>query len=512
MPSAIFSAPVAVMLALLGGTLPDVMPGARPPGSIDPDLAVSIPATSAGKQLRWVLRGLNGEDAGDVGSHFTDSFLERVTAEDVTKELSEIRTELYKNKKVRAVQVAEGDRDDTLTAVISAKGTQRYLSVFIIVDDKSGKIAGLRFEPAGGDGGGETPQRGGSWDEVDAAMDDMQGDISFGCYEIVPRDKANPAGELVLMDIAAKNENRALAIGSSFKLYVLGALAEDVVAGRAKWDEELVIEERLKSLPSGTMQLKPSGSKASIETFALNMISISDNTAADHLLARVGRDRVQAYTNAMNDNVARNVPFLSTREMFVLKLSKDQTLPDRYLEADDAAQRAMLEAGGDVYTQEPDLEAASEWGEPRFIDGVEWFASAKQLATAMMRLRQLEQQPGNEPLSRVMRKNPGLALDTDLWKSVAFKGGSEPGVINMTWLLERDDGRWYVFSVGQNDKAQNIDQSEFNRLCYKGLGVLADDGRKKAEPTTPVPVPVPPAKDPFMDTGDEPTEPVDDGT
>ena len=150
----------------------------RPPEEAEP--AVAVPATSAGKQLRWVLRALSGENEGetaaDVAGHFTDLFLESITAEDVIGELTSIRNEVFKQKKVRAVMVNEGERDDTLTAVIAAKSLKRYLSVFIIVDDKTGKIAGLRFEPAGGEGGGETPTRGGSWDEMDAAMEEMGDD------------------------------------------------------------------------------------------------------------------------------------------------------------------------------------------------------------------------------------------------------------------------------------------------------------------------------------------------
>lgn len=506
-----------VMLTLVAASLEPARAHARPPEGTQ-DAAVSLPSTTAGKQLRWVLRVMNEEEDDRspeaAASRMTDAFLERVSGQDVLTELAAIRKDVYDNKKVRAISVDQGERDDTMTAVLSAKGTQRYLSVFIIVDDKSGKIAGLRFEPAGGSGGGETPapESGGSWQDMDKAMDEMQGDISFGCYEVVPRDPAKPAGELVLMDIAARNEYRVLAVASTFKLYVLGALAEDVAAGKHAWTDELAIQEAAKSLPSGRMQLLPAGTTKPLEEFATGMISISDNTAADHLIRLLTRERVEAYTNALNDNTGRNTPFLTTREAFALKLAADAALQEKFTDADDQAQRAMLAPGGELADLVPDLEQASDWGEPRLIESAEWFASAKQLAHAFMRLRQLEQDPRNEPLGRIMRKNPGLALDKSVWTSVAFKGGSEPGVLNMTWLLQRDDGRWYIFSVGQNDHARNIEQEEFNRLCYRGLAILAQDGRKQETPA-PTPRPAsPPRPDPFMDTGDQPVPPVDDGT
>lgn len=37
------------------------------------------------------------------------------------------------------------------------------------------------------------------------------------------------------------------------------------------------------------------------------------------------------------------------------------------------------------------------------------------------------------------------------WNYVGFKGGSEPGVMNVTLLLQRKDGNWFVIAATVND-------------------------------------------------------------
>jgi hypothetical protein len=318
----------------------------------------------------------------------------------------------------------------------------------------------------------------GGWGEFEKSLDDFPGIKSYGVYELVPRDAKEPVKQLELMPLAGHDEDRVLAIGSTFKLYVLGALAEEVAAGRASWDEPLAIREEWKSLPSGRMQLEEAGKTFPISRHAELMISISDNTAADHLLRRVGRERVEAFTNALNDNTARNTPFLATRELFVLKLHNNPGEVLAYMNAGAAERREMLDEG--VFAGlAPDLTRVGEWDKPRHIDTLEWFASAKDCCRAMARLRELEGLPGMEPMGKAMRLNPGLALDRKRWSKVAFKGGSEPGVLNMTWLLERSDGKWYVMSVGWNNPSDVLDEKPFYELCYQGLDLLARDGAEK---------------------------------
>ena len=113
-----------------------------------------------------------------------------------------------------------------------------------------------------------------------------------------------------------------LAVASAFKLYVLGALAQAVAEGRASWQEQLAISNEHKSLPSGGMGALAAGTRRSLRYFAEQMISVSDNTAADHLIARLGRGAVEKQLVALGNHTATlDEPFLTTREIFALKLA-----------------------------------------------------------------------------------------------------------------------------------------------------------------------------------------------
>jgi len=77
-----------------------------------------------------------------------------------------------------------------------------------------------------------------------------------------------------------------------------------------------------------------------------------------------------------------------------------------------------------------------------------------------------------EPLSRAIRINPGVPLDAAAWKSVAFKGGSEPGVLNLTFLMERADGRWFTLSAGWNNPEKAVEEARLIALVRAGVKIL----------------------------------------
>ncbi len=65
------------------------------------------------------------------------------------------------------------------------------------------------------------------------------------------------------------------------------------------------------------------------------MISISDNTAADMLIEAATREACEAaLVTQGNSDPERTMPFLTTRELFTLKLSDDQALLTAYIDAD----------------------------------------------------------------------------------------------------------------------------------------------------------------------------------
>jgi hypothetical protein len=56
---------------------------------------------------------------------------------------------------------------------------------------------------------------------------------------------------------------------------------------------------------------------------------------------------------------------------------------------------------------------------------------------------------------------------------VAFKGGSEPGVLSFTWLLERADGHDFVLSIVLNDGTHGIDTAGAVTVAQGAVDLLA---------------------------------------
>ena len=183
--------------------------------------------------------------------------------------------------------------------------------------------------------------------------------------------------------VIERNADTPLALGSAFKLYILAALAEDVKAGRRKWSDVVPLTE--KSYPSGQMQDWPEGSPVTLHTLASMMMSISDNTATDQLIAVLGRKRIlKLMADSGHSNPAANDPFLTTRELFILK-TMDPAFLDRWRartpDAITAAEVLMETANPSL----DEVNAAFAHG-PKAID-IEWFASSADLARLMAHMR-----------------------------------------------------------------------------------------------------------------------------
>jgi beta-lactamase class A len=243
--------------------------------------------------------------------------------------------------------------------------------------------------------------------------------------------------------------DQVLAVASSFKLAVLEALRQQIEAGQRRWSDTVALRPEWKSLPTGTMQNEPDGTQISLERYATQMISISDNTATDALIHIVGRGEIERLS-------PRNRPFLTTREAFVLKNPQNQVWLERYRAASPAQRAALLPQLANLPL--PSVEVFA--GGPVAID-VEWFFSTRELCDLMGRVHALP----------MMSLNPGLANPAD-WQRVAFKGGSEPGVLNLTtWLLGRD-GRQFCVSATWNNPQARLDESQFFLLYTSLLGTL----------------------------------------
>jgi len=274
-----------------------------------------------------------------------------------------------------------------------------------------------------------------------------------------------------LQTVHALYPDRAGAIGSAFKLYVLGALGEAIDAGKASWSEEFAIRNSWKSIPSGEMQNEPAGKRFTLRRYAGQMIAISDNTAADHLIGRLGRGAVEKELVRLgNHSAKRNVPLLTTREMVVLKLNAPASLRKKYTQAG-SAERQRLLARVDAIPLA--WKGAGVWTSPQAIDTIEWFASPSDLNRAMVGLARLSHTPRSAPIRSILSKNPGVSVDTKVWRYVGYKGGSEPGVLSLAFYLERRDGRVFVLSMVLNDYKHDIGEPSSINTVTAAIGLLA---------------------------------------
>ena len=186
------------------------------------------------------------------------------------------------------------------------------------------------------------------------------------------------------------------------------------------------------------------GSPITINTLSAFMIAKSDNTATEALMDILGDQALQEFSGS-------NGIVLSPNQAFKLKFSEDANLVQSYAESSKDQQEEML----------VDLDTASlpdrvTWNNPIAIDTVEWFYSTRELCQMM------EQVQGHP----VMTINSGVA-NPENWNHVAFKGGSEPGVLNLTTWLESEKSSFCV-SLTQNDTASALDEDAATSL-YSGI-------------------------------------------
>lgn len=291
---------------------------------------------------------------------------------------------------------------------------------------------------------------------VFAEMVGLPGEVSLAAARL---EEEGPA------DFLTQKADRPLAIGSAFKLFVLAELVRSVKAGERRWSD--VVPLGRPSLPSGLVQDWPRGSPITLHSLAALMISRSDNSATDTLLGVLGRDKVERLLPALGIRAPeRNRPFLSTREAFALKLG-DPALLQRWKGADEAGRRALLPLLERV--DAATLDPSRLGGRPAEIAAVEWFASPADLVRTLDWLRRNGDRTALELLAINPGLGPALAREFDY---LGFKGGSEAGVLNLSFLLEARSGRWLAVSATWNDETKALDEPRFVALMTRLVSLM----------------------------------------
>lgn len=382
---------------------------------------------------------VNGELAPD--DIFTDGFLRAVPPEQLAAISQQLTGQFGAAIAVESLAPPEGTR-----ASLAIRMERAIAKGGIAIDPSdSDKISELLFQ---------------TFEPIDDSADKIEADLAALPGEVTwwfgPLDDLQPP-------IMARGAGDQMALGSTFKLYVLATLAREVAEGKRSWSDVVQMGEP-RSFPSGQMQDWPADTSVTLETLATMMISISDNTATDALIRVLGRDTVyQTLVASGHSEPELNNPFMMTREMFLLKAGPASRL-NTYQMVDAAGRTQILGTIEDTPLTLNEVGAAFSGG-PIALD-VEWFASAADLAALFAYMRETADPRAFE----VMAVNPSMPSQVEAkWAYAGYKGGSEPGVLNLTWLLTDADGLDRALVLSWTNTEANLNEDALELIAQRIL-------------------------------------------
>jgi beta-lactamase class A len=462
MPSTPRTAPARTALAALALTTAALLAGctgspgapvgtpAASAASTGSPTAVALPETPVGEHAAWVIESISAEptEPDQIEGQATERLSPSVASQLTPAQLAEVFTGLRASGPwvPTSVQSAEGQ---ALVTIVDRDGQKLDLQLSL---DGEELINGILFSPSAAD---RVPAT--SWQELDDTIAQFASDTT-----LVVTDVASGERILEATSPGQGDADESKPSGSMFKLYVLGAVADAVAAGTLAWETPLTLTDAVKSLPSGELRNEPSGTVVTVQDAAAAMISESDNTATDLLIATVGPEAVErSFADLGHHDPAENTPLLTTRALFELGWGSPSSAAE-WASADADGRRALL-AG--LPTGLLDVDAAAVTT-PVWEQGLDWFTTPDDLVAVHRGLQQKAAAPTGAPVREILAMNPGLGEDTtgsDAWSYIAFKGGSSVGVLAGSWYLERSDGRAFTISIqgSSDDPAELTDQALF---------------------------------------------------
>lgn len=399
-----------------------------------------LPDTAAGQQLAWLLEYAN--QPGNVGEAEIAEHFTTVTDGQLTGARTQARRYAERLAPVSLLALDVLNPQLLLARVETPAGEHRIL---LEVDEDTRRIKRLMVLKLYS-----------SFAAIDTAI-----------QWVAPRTQLLVAelDDAACRPLHAVNAGERLAIASTFKLYILRALVDAITDGSASWDELMAISEAWKSPFGGALADAPVGQLLTLRTLAERMITVSDNTAADHLLHRVGSERVEAVMPA------GNAPVLATRELFLLWLHPDEG--DAYLALAESGRRDFLGTLADRWAELRD----EVWLNKAYpFERLGWFASAEELCALMGALAwSARTSPEAAPVLKLLARD---SHRDPRWTYVGYKGGGLRDVYSLAWLLRRDDDRWFVLIIGVNDpRGRKIDRSAVDAFAWSAFDLMADIDR-----------------------------------
>ncbi len=437
----------AAMTVALAAGLVTASPIARAQSA--PPAAAVVPVPALGERAGQLITLLNG--GGDSAALFGPDFLAQVPEAQVRAIAGQLHERLGK-----AVAVAAIDPVKPNAARIRITYERGIVSMNLAVEAAApNRIIGLLIT-------GTTAAEA----TLDAVVAALKAEPGLTGFTLARLGDGAPVAALAL------DAERPAAIGSAFKLAILAELIRATNAGERHWDDLVTLDG--SPLPGGLYTAKPAGTKVPLRELSEKMISVSDNSATDILLALVGRTKVEAMLPVIGwHDAARNRPMLSTLDMFKLKGLQGGALERRWATLDEKGKRALL--AGDIAAAplsaiDPQL---FRDGKPLMLE-LEWFASAADMVRTMDWIRRNTERGAGAEARRILAINSGVGPAAAAnWAYIGYKGGSEPGVICMNFLLQAKDGGWYALSASRNDPAASVDEGRFVALMTRAVELAA---------------------------------------
>lgn len=261
------------------------------------------------------------------------------------------------------------------------------------------------------------------------------------------------------------NSNARIALGSEFKLYILHYLNQQILNSKLNWSDKLKIQEEIKSLPSGILQNYPDGTELTLNQIASLMIAISDNTATDHLINFLSKENIESSMIGFNSYLDENTPLLSTMDMFRFR-TLDSTQVNKYMNLPVKQKRIYLESLKHELSRNDVATKLANWDQPKDIQKVEWFANVNDICSVVQDIQ--TQAVSNSAILDILSNNVPFVWieDNPSFEYIGYKGGSEPGVLTMTFLVKTKSHKWGCISMGINNDKQSLNENQIADLFH----------------------------------------------
>lgn len=405
--------------------------------------AQATPATPLDLRIGQLVPILNGK--APLEDFFTPSFLAAVPPAQF-KAISDSFTRQYGS----AVAISAVQKYGPNSAVLQVEYEKAIATIEITVESVApGKVAGLLAKGFA--------LKGDSIEKIKADFAALPGKSGFVVQKL---------GDDRVVTTHSANAESQFATGSTFKLYVLAELASQVAAGERRWSD--VVPIGVRNFSSSATQNWPLDTPVTLQTLATWMISVSDNAATDALMRELGREAIEGKLASIGHSAPdKALPMLTTVEAFALK--SNPALRQRFEKASEAGQRDLLAAERAALSFAA-IDMSHMGSGPNAIETIEWFASPKDTALLLNNLRRLDNQTARD----IMAVNSGIGpAAAAKWRYLGYKGGSEPGVISMSFLAQSKAGQWYAISGSWNNPAKEVDNNAFAALMTRLMDSVA---------------------------------------